>query len=158
MKYVAILTALGLGSAAFLTFAGEPQGPLATQGDHARHGMAERLRAADANGDGMLSREEAAALPRLAKHFDAIDTNHDGQITREELRAFGQKMRAEHWKKLDTDGDGRISKAEAQANAPRLFRHFDRLDANGDGFLAPEELKAAFARHRHGQDGPSQGQ
>jgi Ca2+-binding EF-hand superfamily protein len=158
MKYVAILTALGLGSAAFLTFAGEPQGPLATQGDHARHGMAERLRAADTNGDGMLSREEAAALPRLAKHFDAIDTNHDGQITREELRAFGQKMRAEHWKKLDTDGDGRISKAEAQANAPRLFRHFDRLDANGDGFLTPEELKAAFARHRHGQDGPSQGQ
>jgi Ca2+-binding EF-hand superfamily protein len=146
MKYVAILTALGLGSAAFLTFADPPQGPLGPQGGHGRHGMMERLRAADTNGDGMISREEAAALPKLAQHFDEIDANHDGQITREELRAHFQQARAAHWKKIDTDGDGRISKAEAQANAPRLAERFDQLDANGDGYLTPEELRAA---HRH---------
>ena len=79
--------------------------------------MAERLKQADTNGDGMISREEAKALPMINRHFQEIDTDGDGQITADELRAFHEKQRAEHWKKLDTDGDGRISKAEAQANA-----------------------------------------
>ena len=139
MKIVVLLAALGLGSAAFLTFAGAPGG----------HGgpMGERLKAADTNGDGLISRAEAAALPMIAKHFDEIDANRDGQISADELRAFHEKRRAEHWKKIDTNGDGKISRPEAQANAPRLAEHFDQLDANGDGFLTPEELKAAHARH-----------
>jgi Ca2+-binding EF-hand superfamily protein len=140
MKYVALFTALGLASAAFLAV-GAPEG---------RDGRGlERLKQADTNGDGMISRAEAAALPMILKHFDEIDANHDQQITADELRAFNEKRRAEHWKKLDTDGDGKISKAEAQANAPRLFEHFDQLDANKDGFLTPDELKAA-----HGQRHP----
>ena len=134
MKRVFTLAALALATASLTAFAGEG-GP---RGDH--------FKKADTNGDGMISRQEAAALPRLLKNFDAIDTNHDGQITGEELRAFHQAQRAEHWKRLDTDGDGKISKAEAQANAPRLFEHFAEIDTNGDGFLSPEELKAA---HRH---------
>src|SRR5712691_10295340 len=113
MKYVAILTALGLASAAFLAV-GAPEG-------REGHGkMAERFKQADTNGDGMISRAEAAALPMIAKHFDEIDANKDGQVTADELRAFHEKRRAEHWKKIDTNGDGKISRAEAQANAPRL--------------------------------------
>jgi len=139
MKTIVTLTAASLAAASFLVLADPGAG-------HARGAMMERLRAADTNGDGMISRQEAAALPRLLKNFDAIDTNHDGQITGEELRAFHQAQRAEHWKRLDTDGDGKISKAEAQANAPRLFEHFAEIDTNGDGFLSPGELKAA---HRH---------
>ena len=141
MKYLALFTALGLASAAFLAV-GAPEG----RGD--ARGL-ERLKQADTNGDGMISRAEAAALPMIAKHFDEIDANHDGQITADELRAFHEKRRAEHFKKIDTNGDGKISKAEAQANAPRLFEHFDQLDANKDGFLTPDELQAA-----HGQRHP----
>jgi Ca2+-binding EF-hand superfamily protein len=61
-------------------------------------------------------------------------------------------MRTAHWKRIDTDGDGKVSLAEAQANAPRLAKHFEQLDANHDGFVTPDEMKAAF-RHHHGKHG-----
>jgi Ca2+-binding EF-hand superfamily protein len=110
-----------------------------------------RFKAADTNGDAMISRDEAKALPRIARHFDEIDANHDNQIPADELRAFHQKMHEGHkggfLKKLDTDGDGRISRAEAQA-APRLAAHFDEIDADKDGFLTRDELKAAHGRRQ----------
>ena len=146
MKLVIFLTATALTAASFLVLAdpGAKGGP-----GH----MAERLKAADTNGDGMISRDEAKALPRILKNFDAIDANHDGQLTMEELHAFhkaqhvGRAGHAGGLMKLDTDKDGRISKAEAQA-APRLAERFDAIDTNHDGFLTPDELKAAHARHR----------
>ena len=152
MKPITILAALAFASSAALALAaeGQPADP-----GHGPHGhMLDRLKQADTNGDGMLSRDEAKALPMISKHFDEIDANHDGQVTMEELRAFhkaraGQRH-AEHWKKIDTDGDGRISRAEAQANAPRLAERFDQIDANGDGFITPEELRAAMMRHHKG--------
>ena len=154
MKYVLSLTAAALASVAVLAVAA-PEGA----GGHRHGAMLERLKQADVDGNGLISREEAKALPRLARHFDEIDANRDGQLSKEEMHAFhetmhaqhaqerGQRM-AEHWKKLDTDGDGRVSLAEAQANAPRLAQNFQRIDANGDGFITPEEMKAAHqARH-----------
>ena len=156
MKYVATLTALALASAAVIAMAA-PEGAA----PHRHGAIAERLKQADTNGDGFISRDEAKALPRLAQHFDEIDTDHDNQLSADELRAFHEKMRArmqahrqemmaEHFKRIDTDGDGRISLAEAQANAPRLAEHFSQIDANGDGFLTPDELQAAHRAHRHG--------
>ena len=154
MKYVLSLTAAALASAAVIAVAA-PEGA----GGHRHGAVMERLKQADTNGDGLISRDEAKALPRLAQHFDEIDANHDGQLSADELRGFHEKMRArhaserqarmaEHWKKIDTDGDGRISLAEAQANAPRLAEHFQQIDANGDGFITPDEMKAAHqARH-----------
>lgn len=54
----------------------------------------QRLKAADANGDGLISRNEAdASLPRIAKRFDALDSNHDGQLSPDELRAAMQQAR-----------------------------------------------------------------
>ena len=149
MKIVATLTAAALAAASFLVLAdpGAPGGPRAGH-------MLERLKAGDTNGDGMISRTEAAALPRIATHFDEIDTNHDGQVTMDELRAFHEQRRAaraaEHFKRIDQDSDGRISKAEAQAAAPRLFAHFDRIDANGDSFITPEEMQAFHQQHARG--------
>jgi Ca2+-binding EF-hand superfamily protein len=126
---------------ATLTLAAPPEGRGAQ--------MAERFKQADTNGDGMLSRQEAASMPRIAKHFDEIDANKDGQITADELRAFHEKMKGEHgkaggdmFKKLDANGDGRISRDEAKA-APRLAEHFDAIDANKDGFITVDEMKAA---------------
>ena len=54
------------------------------------------------------------------------------------------KQRAEEWlTKVDTDGDGTISRQEAEANAPRLAKHFDEIDTDHDGTISRAELKAA---------------
>jgi hypothetical protein len=42
---------------------------------------------ADLNGDGKLSREEAARVPALADKFDAADKNKDGQLDLDEVTA-----------------------------------------------------------------------
>ena len=140
MKYVAVLAALGLGSAVLLVNA---QGAA----DGKQGAFMERLRAADTNADGMLSRQEAASLPFISKHFDEIDANHDNLVTFEELRAWHQQHRGHRGhggmiKRLDKDGDGKVSREEAQA-APRFAQRFDQLDANKDGFITADELKAA---------------
>jgi Ca2+-binding EF-hand superfamily protein len=141
IKTVAALTALALGAFATVALAGD--------GD--RQGkMVERLRAADTNADGLISRSEAATLPRLAERFDAIDANRDGQVSFEELRAArGQDRHGGHFKRMDTDKDGKVSRAEALASAEAMFA---RVDANADGFITQEEAQAARKSHRgHGK-------
>ena len=145
MKTVLRLSALAIASAA--TFA------IAVPEAHAHGGARfERLRAADTNGDGLISRDEAKAFPRLAERFEAIDADRDGQLSRDELRfARAQAMRAGFIRMLDKDGDGKVSKAEALAKAEERF---NRADANHDGFLTADELPARHGKgHRHGHRG-----
>jgi Ca2+-binding EF-hand superfamily protein len=103
----------------------------------------QKLKALDKDGDGKISRAEAAAAPRLAKRFDAIDANKDGFVTADEMKAARAKAAAVMFKRIDTDNDGRISKAEADAKAPRLAKNFAAIDANKDGFVSKDELAAA---------------
>lgn len=48
----------------------------------------------DADGDGNLSREEAAALPELASVFDQADTDGDGVLTPQEYQAYAASQGA----------------------------------------------------------------
>ena len=113
--------------------------------------MLERLKAADKNADGLISREEArTSLPRLHENFAAIDGNGDGQISFAELQAYREAHRAagtrgQGWKKWDANGDGKLSREEV-ANSPRLGANFEAIDTDRDGFLTAEELRAAHAR------------
>lgn len=61
--------------------------------DEQKATLQERLKTADANGDGLIDKAEAdAKLPRIAKRFDTLDANGDGKLSPDELRAMGQKM------------------------------------------------------------------
>jgi hypothetical protein len=150
MKSILALTALALAAGSSLVLADAGTAPAASH-----HGaFMERLKAADTNGDGMLSPQEAAALPRIAANFAAIDANHDGFISFDELRAFMQAKHGEHGnhgakalKSADANGDGKVSRDEFMAAAAARF---DKMDGNKDGFLTPDEMKAA---HHHGPRG-----
>jgi len=146
MKTILALTAVALASVT--TIAVAQTAPAA--GGH-RGAFMERLKAADTDGNGMLSEKEAAALPFIAKNFAAIDANHDGQVTVDELHAFMKAHHGQFAKKgfatLDANGDGKVTRDEFLAQAAARF---DKLDANKDGVLTPDELKAG---HRHGPRG-----
>ncbi|MET3650581.1 hypothetical protein [Dyella japonica] len=58
------------------------------QKQHLADAMQRRFTAADRDGDGMLTRDEAKAMPRISSHFDEIDTNHDDKVTPTEILAY----------------------------------------------------------------------
>lgn len=111
--------------------------------------------ALDANGDGAVTKAEAANFPKLAERFDQLDKNKDGKLAGDELpmhragmrgddmRGHGAGMRA-----LDTDHDGRISRAEAQAGEAKWAERFDRMDVNKDGYLDRADMQARMAARR----------
>jgi Ca2+-binding EF-hand superfamily protein len=52
---------------------------------------AARFKAADKNSDGFLSKEEATAIPMLARRFDVLDSNKDGMLSPEEIEAAAHR-------------------------------------------------------------------
>jgi Ca2+-binding EF-hand superfamily protein len=57
--------------------------------------MQKRFAAADKNGDGRLTKEEArAGMPYVYQHFDAIDKTRQGTISLAEIAAYAREQRA----------------------------------------------------------------
>jgi Ca2+-binding EF-hand superfamily protein len=115
-----------------------------------------RIRAADKDQDGTLSRAEAAAIPGLARRFDLVDVDHDGSIDLKEVEAHHAQMtqqRADRlerrFKAADTDHDGTLDATEA-ASWPGLAKRFRVVDTDKDGTVDLDEVKAAVGR----QQGP----
>lgn len=85
-----MLKPLLLGFAAFAATAGgmavaQDMGPPPPPG-----GGGPMMRA-DANGDGVLTRQEA--IDQATARFDRMDANHDGKLDRSEMQRIGQRMR-----------------------------------------------------------------
>ena len=57
--------------------------------------MRERIKAADVDGNGTISNNEAneAGLDKLIENFDKIDSDGDGEITKQELKNLIKKHR-----------------------------------------------------------------
>jgi hypothetical protein len=114
---------------------------------------------ADTNGDGKVSKDEAAALQDKmhADWFDKTDADHDGFVTQDELRqardARREHMRGEmkarmeeRFQEADINQDGQLSLDEVQAKMPRLADRFNTLDADKNGTLSKDELKRGGPR------------
>jgi hypothetical protein len=60
-------------------------------------GLQKRFAAADANGDGSLTKDEAkAGMPMVYEHFDEIDSAHTGRITLAQIESFAIAHRGAH--------------------------------------------------------------
>jgi hypothetical protein len=56
--------------------------------------LQKRFAAADKNGDGKLTKEEAqAGMPMVYKHFDEIDKAHGGAVSLADIAAFAKERR-----------------------------------------------------------------
>lgn len=86
-RSVALLAAWTLGAASAAMAQNLPAPPSVAPSDAETSAAFNR---ADSNGDGQLSRAEAATLPSVAANFDQIDRNGDGRISAEE---FAQAMK-----------------------------------------------------------------
>ena len=131
-----------------------------------------RFAAADADGDGLVSAEEFAAVdPRQFSAGMRTQGDRGGRQGRAAVRQRMEQRRdaieerlAEHEKRrqeartrdfetADADGDGQLSPDEygdirATSRASRQRQMFDRLDENGDGQLTPEEFPSVVERFR----------
>jgi Ca2+-binding EF-hand superfamily protein len=102
-----------------------------------------RLLLADTDGNGAISREEAAQaglFVDMPRGFDSVDSDHNGTVTLEEL---AQALAAEvgSWMKADADADGRVTEAEAQKQSPSFVEAFRRADINHDKVVTRTEFE-----------------
>jgi Ca2+-binding EF-hand superfamily protein len=106
----------------------------------------ENFRKADANGDGVVTRDEYTRF-LVADMFVRYDANKDSVITKEEYLAKGGTE--EGFRKINASGSGSITLAEAQASPAvrkALGAPFEEADTSGNGKVTLEEFRAARAK------------
>jgi len=108
----------------------------------------DRMERLDTDGDGAVSVAELKA--RHQEFVARADANRDGVITREEMQALRAKRRAARQARRfpDANGDGVVDQAEYQSAAAERFA---KLDKDGDGALTEDEAKAGGGDHHRGR-------
>jgi hypothetical protein len=96
LKLLPTFAMAGLSLAAVL--AASPQGAFAANPERAARAAAElkkRFAAADTNGDGRLTPEEAKdKMPLVYSHFEEIDTAHTGSVSLADIAAYARSQQA----------------------------------------------------------------
>lgn len=108
----------------------------------------ERMRHADGNGDGVITRPELAS--HRANEWPRMDRNGDGYFSRDDLPGFARDRwnsgrLASMRQAYDANRDNRISRAEF-IGGPTLA--FDKVDANRDDKVSTDEMETALAAVR----------
>jgi Ca2+-binding EF-hand superfamily protein len=170
-KTLLAAAAVILGATAAAAQVGPPRGDMGQGGIQTRNAAVERVRTmfarVDANRDGAITQQEAAALrgqargARQARAFERLDANRDNMISRDEwARAEGARaerragrperggqrmamrgrMGGAMLRAADANRDSRVTLQEAEQAA---LQRFDRVDANRDGQITPAERQQA---------------
>lgn len=154
--YLALVVALGISSTAlaqnFHKGRGKGPGHRFAKLDRDQNGQItveemqtaklERWLRADANKDGVISRDEIATMRknRGAKHFTQKDANNDGSLDRDEVPRMPQAV----FDRLDTDKNGLLSQSELANRRGQTLeektKRFEHIDANGDGQVSKAEI------------------
>ena len=111
-------------------------------------GRGMRMMHADTDGDGFVTRAEAAA--QADAQFDGMDANRDGKVTGDEMRAAWQ-ARGGNGGSHGTGGRAGIGArgdltATREDFRARALARFDRADANRDGRVDAAEMDAMRQR------------
>lgn len=107
----------------------------------------EMIRQADANHDGLISRDEF--MSARAARFDKMDRNHDGYLDDADLPRFVSSRTGAADKfhaaiqMADADHDGKVGREEFVDAGSRMF---DMIDVNRDGAIDQGELQRATQR------------
>ncbi|MBN2196926.1 MAG: hypothetical protein JW751_29245 [Polyangiaceae bacterium] len=111
--------------------------------------LRERVTAADANGDGVVTRAEHQAFDdaRRAEFLAEVDQDKDGQVSEAERAAMHERRRVERFAMDDTNSDGAIGQNEVE---PAVWSRLERADTDADGQVTRAELDAAFAAGKMG--------
>lgn len=104
----------------------------------------------DANGDGVITREEAAKYPRFAQNFDQIDANKDGKLSTDEFKAWRLQQRSNRdggrgGHHSGDRGNRRAMTPEMQAQMQARMQAqrdacFDKADSDRNGQLSRAEF------------------
>ena len=123
------------------------------RGGHGRHGGG-MMKQADKDGDGRISKAEAAADPKLAERFAKMDVNRDGFVDRSDREQMGREHREDWFVEADANRDGKLTQAEMDAAdakrraefqqkwQARNAERFQKMDKNGDGSISLDEARA----------------
>lgn len=123
------------------------------KGGHYKRGGRHKMQIIDANADGVIGEDEAAAVAE--RHFMHMDRDRDGQLTEAEFTApphrgrgwfnwGGEeaaavvKVRKDKFAALDTDKNGNVTKLEFFADAKQRLAS---ADTDKDGKVSPWEYR-----------------
>lgn len=152
----------------------DPEGPKVEATEAVKRHEASKFKVADANGDGLLHKDELVGLMFPHTH-DAImdieakevlrkrDANGDGRLSLQEFGTSDDILSEAHWaeqfKKADADGDGFLSLEEVrhwEAGHVETEHAMKTLmasaDKDGDGHLSADELADARGLISSGTD------
>jgi Ca2+-binding EF-hand superfamily protein len=90
LRVACVVSVMSLSACAVLA-----QGVTGGRGNRMAAELQKRFAAADVNGDGRLTRDEAKGkMPRVYEHFDEIDTTKSGSVSLADIATYARNQQA----------------------------------------------------------------